>query len=183
MKFNRSIDPEYRIENYGRIETRNDRINRLLKENKKSKIELCCINIGQSENIGMLCRNLVYWGGNEFHIIGNNIWPKKTSCNTHNFVNVINYRNPLEFINWWKKYSNKKLVSLELTENSIPITNYEWDEDIILCVGSESTGVPVEILNNSDIIKIPVQGHAPCLNLSVAAGIAINQWASKYLYE
>ena len=68
-----------------------------------------------------------------------------------------------------------KLISAEICEDAIPIDTYKFNyiSDVCLVVGNESTGVPIEILLNSDKIYIPMPGVGFCLNTSQAANIVL----------
>jgi tRNA(Leu) C34 or U34 (ribose-2'-O)-methylase TrmL len=47
-------------------------------------------------------------------------------------------------------------------------------------VGNESTGVPIEILLNSEKIYIPMPGVGFCLNTSQAANIVLYEAVKQY---
>jgi TrmH family RNA methyltransferase len=59
-------------------------------------------------------------------------------------------------------------------EAATDYTDLDWTEGIALFVGPESTGFTAEDLMNADrSVKIPMQGLAESLNVSVAAGILL----------
>jgi len=66
-----------------------------------------------------------------------------------------------------------QLVSLEVTNNSIPYTDFRPEKKVILVIGNESRGVSPELLNLSDIsIHLPMYGVNTSMNVMVATGIA-----------
>ena len=84
--------PEWRKKHIGRVGTRIQFLSSRAKKLKEhSKLELCCINVGYDANVGMLCRSLSYFGGNNIHIIGNKNWPRHSACKTEEFVNFNYY--------------------------------------------------------------------------------------------
>lgn len=68
-----------------------------------------------------------------------------------------------------------KIVSLELTDRSVPIQSLRREDfPLALVVGNEVFGVSQEILDRSDIIvEIPLFGEKESLNVAVAVGVAL----------
>jgi tRNA G18 (ribose-2'-O)-methylase SpoU len=68
-----------------------------------------------------------------------------------------------------------KVVALEIVEGAEPINEYNVQGKVCLVVGHEITGVPEDIVKLSDgTVYIPMHGKKESLNVSVAAGIALN---------
>ena len=74
------------------------------------------------------------------------------------------------------------MVSAEITENSKSIYSYSFNfaSNICLVVGNEESGVPIEILKNSDTVYIPMPGIGFCLNTSQAANILLYEAVKQY---
>ncbi|MEQ1849086.1 MAG: TrmH family RNA methyltransferase [Candidatus Peribacteraceae bacterium] len=71
--------------------------------------------------------------------------------------------------------SEFSIVSLERTDSSISLYEYEWDDAVCLIVGHEIDGVPKAVQESSDAtVHIPMEGKKQSLNVSVAAGIALS---------
>lgn len=67
-----------------------------------------------------------------------------------------------------------EIVGLEQSSKSIPLTDYEPNEKIVLLLGEERYGIEEDILDQCDhIIEIPMLGQKESFNVSVAAGIAL----------
>ena len=75
------------------------------------------------------------------------------------------------------KQTGKTIVALETREGSEPMTEFlakHSDNDFVVIVGNEVTGIEKEILAVVDaIVEIPLLGRKQSLNVSVAAGIAL----------
>jgi len=70
-----------------------------------------------------------------------------------------------------------RIVSLELSEKSVRLTDYQAREKTCLIVGHEVLGVSQELLAASDdIVHIPMHGQKESLNVSVALGIALEHF-------
>lgn len=75
-----------------------------------------------------------------------------------------------------RKSENFTIVGLEITSDSIPITDYRPPSKICLVIGHEVTGIPEDLLNLcDDVVHIPMHGKKESLNVSVAAGIALDR--------
>ena len=72
------------------------------------------------------------------------------------------------------KSSGYKIISLELTSESIPLNQLTLDQrKICLILGSENEGVTPELLAASDVkVMIPMQGQNESMNVAIAAAIA-----------
>lgn len=78
----------------------------------------------------------------------------------------------IEFI----KKNDLKIISTDLGDDSIELSNLVLEEDIAFVFGSETSGVSEEILNlSSKKIKIAIK-NIDSLNVSIAAGIILNKY-------
>lgn len=67
------------------------------------------------------------------------------------------------------------IVGLELEDKAKEIFEYDGGDQICLVLGHEVTGIPEEVLKLcDDVVYIPMHGKKESLNVSVAAGIALN---------
>lgn len=83
-----------------------------------------------------------------------------------------------------KKRAGAVIYSLEKTSNSVPIGKIDIRFPAMLVFGNEEFGVSKETLLASDkIAHIPLCGQKNSINVSVAAGIAMNTFISKYLEQ
>ncbi len=147
-------------------------------------ISLCCVNFQHDGNLGFLIRSAACFGAKFLHVIGT--VPPRNSLNSlsgtlYDYVKIIQHSTPTAFLSYIN--SNKiKLISAEICEGSIPIDAYSfnYNSDVCLVVGNESSGVPIEILLNSERIYIPMPGVGFCLNTSQAANIILYEAVKQY---
>ncbi len=143
-------------------------------------VSLVAVNFTFDGNLGFLIRTAACFGASEVLVIGsvpNYRDLKQLSCATNHFVNIKQFSNPSGFLNYARE-NEMKLISMELCDQSVNILDYkfEFDRKIAIVVGNETTGVPSEILMNSDCVMIPLPGPGPCLNTSQAANIALYEY-------
>lgn len=86
-----------------------------------------------------------------------------------------------EFINeedfWQRIPSGFKLVAVETSSGSENIYTLKLPPKTVLLIGSESKGIPEEVLNKCDLsVHIPMPGGCKSLNVSHAAAVASFEW-------
>ena len=75
-----------------------------------------------------------------------------------------------EFLQWNK--NNIPIVAIEITEDSEFLHKYEFPENVNIVLGSETNGLPSEILQIADaVLTIPQKGNVGSLNVSQSASI------------
>lgn len=78
------------------------------------------------------------------------------------------------------KDSGYRIVAMTPDPNSVPIGKLDIDSPLALCLGSEEPGLTEVALEMADIhARIPMQGFTQSLNLSVSAGIAVEQLSAR----
>lgn len=67
-----------------------------------------------------------------------------------------------------------KVAAIELTDESIPYTNYDYQLPLALVIGHETDGVSNETLKNCDaVVELPMFGVNISLNTMVSLGIVL----------
>lgn len=94
---------------------------------------------------------------------------KKTARSTQKYINssVIHELNDIHEL---KK--THELIALEITSDSIPYTQCQIEQPVILIIGKENQGVSETLLTLSDkTVHIPMHGINTSMNVAVAAAI------------
>ena len=182
--------PMKKKSNYiGRMVANRDKTRRERYDDKKrfaniNPISLCCVNFQHDGNLGYLIRSAACFGAKFLHVIGS--VPHRSTLNAlsgslYDYVEIIQHNTPSAFLSYVRN-KKIKLISAEICEDAIPIDTYKftYNNDICLVVGNESTGVPIEILLNSEKIYIPMPGVGFCLNTSQTANIILYEAVKQY---
>ncbi len=143
-------------------------------------VSVAMVNFASDGNIAFVIRAAACFGVKNVYVIGNTTLKRALlndlSGSTFDFVNVMYFRDPVEFLNYSRK-RDIKLVSMELTDEIQHwLPDYKFDfsrKENCIVVGAETSGVPVEIIKNSDVVAIPMTGISFCLNTSQTANIAL----------
>ena len=167
-----------------REKTRRERYNDKENKAKTYPISLVCVNFQHDGNLGFLIRSAACFGASAVHVIGS--IPERKILNAlsgtlYDYIKIIQHNTPSEFLAYAQDHE-LKLVSAEIHEASTSIVNYRFDfsRNVALVVGNEQSGIPVEILNRSDIINIPMPGVGFCLNTAQTANIILYEAVKRF---
>ena len=170
-----------------RDKTRRNRYDDKKQSAKAYPISLCCINFMHDGNLGFLIRSAACFGAETVHVIGS--VPARSALNAssgslYDYVKIKKYATPSEFLDF-VKINKIRLISAEICEDSKPIASYSFDfnDDLVLVVGNEQSGIPTEILKNSDKVHIPMPGVGFCLNTSQTANIMLYEAIKQYEFQ
>lgn len=166
-----------------RTQTRKERYTEKATVAAKFPVSIATINFRHEGNVAYIIRAAACFGAENVFVIGTLPGQgvlRALSGSIHQFVDIKCFKNIQEFLKHIKT-NNIKLISLELSSDATPIQKYTFtlNEHVCIVSGNEETGVPVEILKNSDKIFIPMHGSGYCLNTAQAANIALYEYTNK----
>jgi tRNA G18 (ribose-2'-O)-methylase SpoU len=167
-----------------RNKTRRERYQDKEGEARTYPISLACINFQHDGNLGYLIRSAACFGAEHIHVIGS-VPPRSVlnplSGSLYDYVKIKQHNSPTAFLDYVKD-NEVGLVSAEICEGAESIASFKFDFDspLVLVVGNEELGIPVEILKNSKKIYIPMPGIGFCLNTSQAANILLYEAVKQY---
>lgn len=147
--------------------------------NRKYPICFLAHNIDVPMNVGSLFRIADALGVEKVYLTGSSITPpnpkiRKTSRSTESHVSYEYAKDPISIVKALKR-DGYKIISLEITTQSIAIQNLSLSKNdkICLIVGSENSGVSQELLDFSDeTVHIPMLGVNSSMNVANACSIA-----------
>jgi len=160
-----------------RDKTRRERYEEKKPNAKTYPISIATVNFMHDGNLGYLIRSAACFGAECVHVIGSvpprNILnpPAGTLCD---YIEIKQYNNPEEFLNYARE-RDYQLITAEITDDATPLNRYKFNfsRHTCLVVGHEESGVPVELIRNSDSVFIPMPGVGFCLNTSQAGNIML----------
>ena len=141
-------------------------------------------DIRSAENVGAIFRTADAVGIDKIYLVGITPAPvdrfgrarqdlAKSALGAEKSVPWEQRENLKELILELKKESYK-IIAIEQSENSLDYKEVKIGEKNAFILGTETTGLPKEILDMCDIIaEIPMKGEKESLNVSVAFGVAI----------
>ena len=126
-------------------------------------------------NLGYLVRSAACFGAERLYVVGyvpERSRIKASSGSLIDYVEIISFATPRDFVDHAKS-EGIQIISAELVEGARPLASYlfSFDRPVCLVVGNEESGVPSEIIQNSDVVYIEMPGVGYCLNTAQAANI------------
>lgn len=166
-------------------DTRNliDEFKGLSNEEVKSKLdktrndlEIAIVNISHDFNAGTIVRNANNFNAKAVHIIGKRKYNRRGAMCTDKYLEIYYWSDFEEFLGASK---TRELVAIENNvEGARPLAKKKFKPNTTLIFGGESDGIPKEILEKVDDIRyIESFGSTRSVNVGVASGIAMYEWA------
>ncbi|MFD1095963.1 TrmH family RNA methyltransferase [Salegentibacter chungangensis] len=157
-------------------------------ETRKLPITLIVDNVTGEANLGSLFRladafniEKIVFCGYEPNLKSNRL--KRTARNTHEYVEFEYHEDSLDAVKSFKD-SGYLIYSLEITKNSIPVEDFEYEpgSKLALVIGNESFGIEEDILENSHkTLHINMYGNNSSMNVAQATGIALYEISKSIL--
>lgn len=167
-----------------RKQTRADRYLSKVAGAKTIPVSVATVNFMCDGNLGFVIRAMACFGSKNLHVIGSvPSYHDLTSLSggLNKFVDIHQYSHPSDLVRTVKQEA-MSLVSVELDTRSLSINDAELPlNHTMLVLGHETSGVPEEILHQSDmIVHIPMPGVGFCLNTSQAGNIVLYEMARRW---
>jgi tRNA G18 (ribose-2'-O)-methylase SpoU len=163
------------------------RIERYLEKQVKAvrlPASLVAINFQIDENLAYVIRTAACYGIDTVNVIGS-IPSRKVLYNPSgslvDFVKFNQFSTPSQFVSYAKE-RGWRMVSAELSEGAVSLFDYKFSFEghTAIVLGNETSGVPAEILLNSDKVFIPMWGPGFCLNTSQTGTAFVNEYCRQY---
>jgi len=156
-------------------------------DKKEFPITLICDLLKSPANIGGLFRvadsfgvEQIYFCGEDITVVSNRM--RRTARAAHQ---IIPYHQESDIMSAIEELVSKgySILVLEITENSIPISQYkpQTDEKIALIIGEENYGVSEKVISVADqVVHIEMFGTNSSMNVVTATGIALYELTKRY---
>jgi len=149
-------------------------------------IVLICDQVNSPANIGSLFRiadsfgiEKIYFCGEDITVVSKRML--RTARSTHQYIDHEQVDDINEVLIKLQKDAYT-LLALEITAQSIPVSNYEItaNQKIALIIGEENLGVSEDILQMvAQEVHIPMYGNNSSMNVATATGIALYALSEK----
>ena len=162
---------------------------------KRSNLEVAIFNVSHDFNAGTIVRNANNFNVSKVHIVGRKKYNRRGAMCTDKYLEICYWSSVQEFIDD-QHDRGRELVAIE---NNIPsevlekvykddtsvvksIFDKNFAQNTTLLFGSESDGISDELLKECDDIReIDDFGSTRSVNVGVASGIAMYEWARQWL--
>lgn len=153
-------------------------------EKRRSKLEIAIHNVSHDFNAGTIVRSANNFNAAIVHIIGKKKYNRRGAMCTDKYLQVKHWLTEEEFLKDQRE-RGREIVAIE---NNVPNVNQlgckKFAQNTTLLFGGESDGIPASLLDEvDDICEIENFGSTRSVNVGVAAGIAMYEWARQCLIE
>ncbi|MBD3363078.1 TrmH family RNA methyltransferase [Candidatus Dojkabacteria bacterium] len=145
-------------------------------------------DIRSALNVGAIFRTCEATNIDTLYLTGITPYPPhnkipKTALGAVANVNWIHNKNRLQVLNKLKK-KNNRIISVEITNNSKDLYQFDFQSPSALVFGHEVNGVDNKILEiSNDIVHIPMFGKKESLNVATSCGIVLYEIIRQLKYS
>lgn len=131
-------------------------------------------------NVGAIIRTAHSFLAKEILLIGDEDWYRRAAMGMHRYENLVELASEAELIErakregWWLSVLEKD------HDRTVGLWDARLPEECVIVVGNEEEGVGPELLAAADeVVAIPMFGINHSYPMTVAAGIAMAEWARR----
>lgn len=149
---------------------------------KRNSLEVAIENVEHDFNIGTIVRNANSFNVSKVHIIGRKKYNRRGAMCTDKYIEIIHHTDIADFL---ASQEGRELVAIENnTPRALPLHDKKFIPNTTLIFGSEGNGISAELMAvANDVRYIESFGSTRSVNVGVAAGIAMYEWARQVLFE
>lgn len=153
-------------------------------EKKRSVLEVAIENVEHDFNVGTIVRSANNFNVAKVHIIGRHKYNRRGAMCTDKYLEVV-YWPDVESFYTDQRARNREVVAIENhTERVKPLALKKFVQATTLLFGSEGNGLTAEALEKADDVReIESFGSTRSVNVGVAAGIAMYEWARQCVLQ
>lgn len=151
---------------------------------KRNTLEVAIENISHDFNAGTIVRSANNFNVAKVHIIGKHKYNRRGAMCTDKYLEVQYWPKVKDFVAD-QKTRGREIVAIEnQVEQTRPLSSKKFVQQTTLVFGSEGDGLSAEMLEVADDIReIESFGSTRSVNVGVAAGIAMYEWARQCVLQ
>ncbi len=151
-------------------------------DKKRSALEVAIENVEHDFNVGTIVRSANNFNAAKVHIIGKKKYNRRGAMCTDKYLEIV-YWVDVESFYADQLRRGREVVAIENNDSRVrPLARKKFVQKTTLLFGSEGTGLTEEALSQAqDVREIENFGSTRSVNVGVAAGIAMYEWARQCL--
>lgn len=148
---------------------------------KASPIHVAIENYQHDYNIGTIVRSANAFNVAGVHIVGKRHWNRRGAMATEKYLELYHHPSVEAFASWARE-NDLGVVGIDNIAGSRPLNDAPLPTDSVYFFGQEGPGLSAEAQSIcSQIIAIEQFGSTRSVNLGVAAGIILYEWARQHI--
>ncbi len=142
----------------------------------RTPLEIAIENLEHDFNIGSIVRTANSFNVKKVHIIGKKKYNRRGAMCTDKYLKIVHHATLEDFL---ESQKGRELVAIENnTPRALPLSEKSFTQPTTLIFGSENNGISSELLEKAaDVRYIESFGSTRSVNVGVASGIAMYEWA------
>jgi len=148
-------------------------------DSRRHNFSVLCCNLYNDFNIASVIRNANAFLASEVLLYGSKQFDRRGTVGTHHYTR---FRHLPSYDDVRAYLSDKFVVGIDNVPDSKPIDEFDWptDKHVVMVMGQEQVGVPVEILDICDVtLYIKQYGSVRSLNVACASSVAMYDYCTK----
>ena len=147
---------------------------------KRNMLEIAIENVSHDFNAGTIVRNANNFNASKVHIVGRRKYNRRGAMCTDKYLEICYWDSIEEFLQDQRE-RGREVVAIECNVPGCkPLAEKKFNAETTLLFGGESDGLTPEILKGVDDIRyIENFGSTRSVNVGVASGIAMYEWARR----
>jgi len=131
-------------------------------------------------NVGAIIRVAHSFLAREIILVGTEPYYERASMGMERYETIVSLPDEAAFLEHVRA-RGQKLVVFEKEAARVDLWHADLPEDCVMLFGSETTGVPAELVAAADlVVGIPMYGINHSFPVTVAAGIAMAEWTRRH---
>lgn len=145
---------------------------------RRNELEIAIENLNHDFNMGTIVRSANSFNVNKVHIIGKKKYNRRGAMCTDKYLKIIHWTDYKDFVQDQRK-RGREIVAIENNvDRAKGIRTKKFKLNTTLVFGSEGEGISTELLHEANDVRfIESWGSTRSVNVGVAAGIAMYEWA------
>lgn len=145
---------------------------------KRNDLEIAIENVEHDFNVGTIVRSANSFNVSKVHIIGKKKYNRRGAMCTDKYLEIVHWADYKDFIQDQKKRGREVIAIENNTPRAKGLVSKKFVQKTTLVFGSEGNGITPELLEVADDVRfIESFGSTRSVNVGVAAGIAMYEWA------
>ena len=151
---------------------------------KRNELEVAIENVEHDFNIGTIVRSANSFNARKVHIIGKKKYNRRGAMCTDKYLEIVHWADYKDFMRDQKERGREVVAIENNTPRAKGLVNKKFVQKTTLVFGSEGEGITPELLEAVDDVRfIESFGSTRSVNVGVAAGIAMYEWARQSVLE
>lgn len=145
---------------------------------KRNELEVAIENVEHDFNVGTIVRSANSFNARRVHIIGRKKYNRRGAMCTDKYLEIVHWKRVEDFLADQKERGREVVAIENNVERMQPLAKKNFGEKTTLVFGSEGNGLSKEMIDGCDDVReIESFGSTRSVNVGVAAGIAMYEWA------